>query len=243
MPNDVQWIKITTDMFDDDKIKLIEALPDADALLVIWIKLICQAGKTNDSGRIYIDEGVPYSDEELATVLNRPVNTVRLAIETFRHYQMIEIEDDCIYLKNFAKIQNTAGLDKIREQSRKRVEKFRQRQKMKLITDGNDNVTLRNVTVTQQNRKEKNIREEENRSFNIWNNVLEILQKNVNNSNYRTWLEGSIGVEIDENEIVVGVKSRLAATYLEDNMSALIQKTIMQACNEQLTPRFVPFGM
>ncbi len=40
---DVKWIKLTTFMFDDEKIKLIESMPDADAVLVIWIKLLIQA--------------------------------------------------------------------------------------------------------------------------------------------------------------------------------------------------------
>jgi hypothetical protein len=33
-------------MFDDEKIKLIESMPDADSILIIWIKLLIQAGKT-----------------------------------------------------------------------------------------------------------------------------------------------------------------------------------------------------
>ena len=44
---DIKWIKITTDMFDDEKIKVIEAMPDRDAILIIWIKLLTLAGKVN----------------------------------------------------------------------------------------------------------------------------------------------------------------------------------------------------
>ena len=32
-------------MFEDEKIKLIESMPEADTLLIIWIKLLAQAGK------------------------------------------------------------------------------------------------------------------------------------------------------------------------------------------------------
>ena len=42
---EVKWIKITTDMFDDEKIKLIESMPERDTVLTIWIKLICLAGR------------------------------------------------------------------------------------------------------------------------------------------------------------------------------------------------------
>jgi len=40
---DVKWIKIVTDIFDDEKIRLIDALPDNDTILVIWFKLLVQA--------------------------------------------------------------------------------------------------------------------------------------------------------------------------------------------------------
>ena len=41
---DVKWIKITTDIFDDEKILLIESLPDAYAIITCWFKLLCLAG-------------------------------------------------------------------------------------------------------------------------------------------------------------------------------------------------------
>jgi len=37
--NGVQWIKITTDIFDDEKIQLIESMPEGDTLIVIWFKI------------------------------------------------------------------------------------------------------------------------------------------------------------------------------------------------------------
>ena len=47
---DVKWIKITTDIFDDEKILLIEGLPSSDEIIVIWFKLLILAGKQNNNG-------------------------------------------------------------------------------------------------------------------------------------------------------------------------------------------------
>ena len=69
----VKWIKLNVDMFDDEKIKIIQAMPDGDAILVIWIKLIALAGKTNDGGYIYISENIPYTDEMLSVIMNKPI--------------------------------------------------------------------------------------------------------------------------------------------------------------------------
>ena len=55
---EVKWIKITTDIFDDEKILLIESLPDADSIIVIWFKLLCLAGKMNNSGVFVMNDTV-----------------------------------------------------------------------------------------------------------------------------------------------------------------------------------------
>lgn len=158
---EVEWIKLTTGMFDDEKIKLIEAMPEADAVLVIWTKLICLAGKTNANGYIYITEDIPYTPEQLATLFNRKISIVKLALKIFEQFRMIEWINGHLFLPQFAVHQNIEGLDKIREQTRKRVANYRQRAKNLLPigisqTQNEEDVTLSSVTVTQQNRIDKN---------------------------------------------------------------------------------------
>ena len=64
----VHWIKIRTDMFDDEKIRIIEQLPEADSILVIWVKLLALAGQKNANGEIFVNDEMPYTDELLATM-------------------------------------------------------------------------------------------------------------------------------------------------------------------------------
>ena len=141
----VKWIKITVDMFDDEKIKIIQSMPEGDTLLVVWIKLITLAGKTNDGGYVYIAEGMPYTDEMLSIIMNKPLNTIRLALDTFSKLGMIENDVKGIYLLNFEKHQSLDKLEKLKEQNRLRVAKYREKQKML-----DSNVTG-NVTVMQSN--------------------------------------------------------------------------------------------
>ena len=141
--SDVKWIKLTTNMFDDEKIRLIESMPDADAVLVIWVKLLVQAGRTNANGYIFLNENIPYTDEMLATIFNRPLNTVRLALKTFKEFGMIEWDSNGICVANWEKHQNIEGLDKIREQNRLRQAKYRDKQK--LLPESNVTVTSHNA--------------------------------------------------------------------------------------------------
>lgn len=137
----VKWIKINIDMFDDEKIKIIQAMSEGDSLLVVWIKLITLAGKTNDGGYIYIAENMPYTEEMLATIMNKPINTIRLALNTFLSLKMIEEDTKGIYLVNFEKHQSLDKMEKLKEQNRIRVAKYRDKKKQELL-GCNDDVTL-----------------------------------------------------------------------------------------------------
>lgn len=145
---ETKWIKIVTDIFDNEKIRMIEAMPEGDAIIVIWFKLLMLAGKTNDKGCIYFTEDIPYTEQMLSTYFGRPLTIIQLALNTFQKFRMIEIVDDIICVSNWEKYQNVEGLEKIREQGRIRSERFRERKKIE--QKSNSNVT-RNVTVTQSN--------------------------------------------------------------------------------------------
>lgn len=129
---EVKWIKIVTDIFGNRKIKQIESMPDADAILVIWFKLLCLAGNVNEGGLITITKDIPYTDEMLSTEFHRPLATIRLALSVFERYGMIEIIDNILCVSNWEKYQNFDTLDKIREQTRLRNLAYRERQRLQL---------------------------------------------------------------------------------------------------------------
>jgi predicted phage replisome organizer/uncharacterized phage protein (TIGR02220 family) len=125
MMAEIKWIKINVGMFDDEKIKLIEKLPDADTILVIWLKLLAQAGKANAGGYVMLTENIPYTEEMLSDIFNRPLNTVRLALQTFRSFEMIEWDENGIEITNWGKHQNLDALERMREKGKKRVQEHR----------------------------------------------------------------------------------------------------------------------
>lgn len=129
---EIKWIKISCDLFNDEAIRLIEQMPDGDAIIVIWLKLLITAGKINDNGFLYFRKEIPYTDEMLSTVFNRPLNTIRLALSTFEHFGMIQIvTQQGIYITNWEKYQNLAGMEQIKEYNR--IAKRRQREKQKAL--------------------------------------------------------------------------------------------------------------
>jgi predicted phage replisome organizer len=159
---EVKWIKICTDIFNDEKMLLIESMPDADAIIVIWFKLLCMAGKQNNSGVFMLNDKIAYTDEMLSTVFRRPINTVRLAIKTFEQYGMIEVVDNVITIPNWEKHQSLDKLETAKAKNRERVAAYRQRQK--LLASGND---YSNVSVMPCNAVDKDIEEDKEKDIDI----------------------------------------------------------------------------
>lgn len=126
---DVKWIKIYTDMFDNKKIDFISSLPEADAILVIWLRLLTLAGKSNAGGFIYLTENIPYTDDMLAYQFRKPISIIKLALETLRRLNMITLDDGQVYIKNWEEYQNIDGMERIKEQNRIRKQLERERKK------------------------------------------------------------------------------------------------------------------
>ena len=173
---EIKWIKIATNIFDDEKLLLIETMPEADAIIVIWFKLLCMAGKQNNNGVFMLNDRIAYTEEMLSTIFRKPINIVRLALATFETYGMIEVIDNVITIPNWEKHQNIEKLETIKEQTRKRVAEYRKRQEEKLLE-------LKNVTqnVTLRNALEEDKEEDKNKN-NIIKDIVEYLNFKTNSS-------------------------------------------------------------
>ena len=152
---EVKWIKLTTDMFDNRKIKHLRRLPDGNNIVLIWVMLLSMAGRCNAGGMIFLTENIPYTPKMLADELDFEENTVRLALDALEQLNMIVTDGSFFTIAGWEEYQNIEGMEKLREQTRKRVAKFREK---KLLSQCN---VTSNVTVTQSNAtdidKEKEI--------------------------------------------------------------------------------------
>lgn len=173
MASEVKWIKLCTDIFDNRKIKQIEMLEDGDSILVIWIKLLALAGNVNDNGFVYFTKDIPYTNDMLSTEFKRPSKLIEKALHTFEDFEMIEIIDDIMKISNWEKYQNIDGLEKIREQTRLRVQRHRLKQKELSNVTSNEDVTQGNAIDIEEElevdiEKEKDIKHK----YGEYKNVL-----------------------------------------------------------------------
>ena len=203
--SEIKWIKITTDIFDDEKICLIDALPDHDAIIVIWFKILALAGKHNRNGLLMMSDKIHYTDEMLATIFKRPLNTVRMAIGVFEQFGMIEIIDGIISLPNWEKHQNVDGMEKIKEQTRNRVAKYRKKQKNLALGNVTGNVTVTDGNALEEDKNKNRLDKDKKRitttnSSGGQENILELFQ-----SEFRRLLSGfeieEINHLLNENDV------------------------------------------
>lgn len=91
-------------------------------------KITYTSWKTNANGLIYLNENIPYTDEMLSTIFSRPLASIRLALKVLSDFQMIEIaENNVIRIVNWERHQNVEGMDRVRDQNRKRVQNHREK--------------------------------------------------------------------------------------------------------------------
>lgn len=156
---DVKWIKLTTDMFDNRKIKHLRRLPDGNNIVLIWVMLLTMAGRCNSNGMIFLTENIPYTPKMLADELDFEESTVQLALQALEQFNMIVTDGKYLTIAGWEEYQNIEGMDKIREQNR--IRKQRQRANQKLLEAKRDS----HVTVTGCHATDIDIEEEKDKEI------------------------------------------------------------------------------
>lgn len=141
---EVKWVKLTTDMFDNRKVKHLRKLPEGNNIVLIWVMLLTMAGRCNSGGMIFLTENIPYTPKMLADELDFEENTVLLALQALENLDMIVTENGFFAIAGWEEYQNTERLAEIREYNRLAQQKSRA--KKKLLQGVNDNVNDKSMT-------------------------------------------------------------------------------------------------
>lgn len=143
------WFKVSADVFDSEKIKILRAdTKIGDSLALMWFFLLALARKKNDGGYVYATEGVAYTPKTLAAVGGFKPKIAEAALEVFRQYNMIDIEDNgYIYIVGWSEYQNAEELSKLKERERCKEAMRAKRQREKQSKTCNNDVI--NVDVTE----------------------------------------------------------------------------------------------
>lgn len=234
--SDVKWIKITTDIFDDEKILILESLPESDSIIVIWFKLLCLAGKTNNSGIFLMSNSIPYTDNMLATIFRRKETTVKMALDVFEQFGMIERVEGVVTIPNWNKHQTLDAYERKKLRDREYQATRRAEQKA-LIKKSSDSKTIQSsdVGILEEDidieedilldSKESNCRTDVQRCLNAWNSLEKFGIKKVTRLTSTSQRYQMLSKRISE----YGVESVLTAIENVKNSDFLQGKTNKRA--------------
>ena len=133
---DVKWIKMIVGMFDGMSFKKIKRAKIGgesyrDKLTAVWFELLDLAARCNHNGALVGTDGIPFTDlDEIAVQIDRDEEELKLCMAVYLKERMVIIIEDNVYsLANWGVYQNVESMEKIREQTRKRVADHRAKQK------------------------------------------------------------------------------------------------------------------
>lgn len=209
---EVKWIKIATDIFDDEKILLIEGLPDAYAIITVWFKLLCLAGKKNNGGVFLMNDKIPYTDKMLATIFRMNESTVKLALNAFEQFKMIEIVEGIITIPNWNKHQTLDAYERKKERDRLYQEERRAKQRA-LIEKSSDKSSERTSDVAVSDIDKEEDKEKDNNIYVPYKEIITYL-------NEKTGKKLRWDVKSNQKEI----KARFNEGYTLDDFKMVIDK-------------------
>lgn len=209
---EVKWIKIATDIFDDEKILLIESLPDAYAIITVWFKLLCLAGKKNNGGVFLMNDKIPYTDKMLATIFRMNESTVKLALNAFEQFKMIEIVEGIITIPNWNKHQTLDAYERKKERDRLYQEERRAKQRA-LIEKSSDKSSERTSDVAVSDIDKEEDKEKDNNIYVPYKEIITYL-------NEKTGKKLRWDVKSNQKEI----KARFNEGYTLDDFKTVIDK-------------------
>ena len=161
---EVKWVKLTTDMFDNRKVKHLRRLPEGNNIVLIWVMLLTMAGRCNSGGMIFLTENIPYTPKMLADELDFEENTVILALQALEQLDMIVTDNGFFTIAGWEEYQNIEGMEKLREYNRLAQQRSRaNRKQLKAVND--KSMTSQECQGTEEEREED--KEKEFHSFTL----------------------------------------------------------------------------
>lgn len=232
------WLKLKEDWFSGTTEKYLKSLPAGDSLLITYLKIQLISLKTE--GFLKYERLLPSAEEEIAMLIDEPVNNVRLLINVLLKTGAIErLDDNSLYLLS---LQNLIGSE---GSSTDRVRRFRERQKALQCNDKQlqiEGEIIRNSESDVENSKtlqcNENVTQDEidKKSQTLQNLDLKAQGYNVTqmkrNGNGEKELELDIDLEKEQNETKLN-KTKLNCIFNYINKYEL-KRTLDFSLSEEL---------
>ncbi len=221
---DLKWFKLDCRVFDNYKLKYCLMADNGLYYQLVWIKLLCEAAKRNDGGKIYVKRGSFIDLDQLAHLLDMDKQIVGEAICVFEYLDMIKYDNgEELVVKGFTEYQRGESADSlydeeeqesrsadyapeklreeiVRERNREAQRKWRQRQREKRSAEknGSNKEKKPEDNSVKQNNTKHNTESNENRNESV---ILRNAESNITDNESNNYGNGSSpkNIFIEEN--------------------------------------------
>ena len=134
----LKWIKLKTDIFTSDKMLLLETYEDGLYYQMIWLKLLCLAGRKENHGIFMMRDGRGYTAPMLSHILSVDTDILDDALSVFEELCMISNDGGIIKILGWREHQEDyfdddepqySEEERLKRMNRERVRNYRRRQK------------------------------------------------------------------------------------------------------------------
>lgn len=128
----LQWLKTRVGLFSDPRIVYLLNQPNGDSYIVLWFFLKDMAGMVNDGGRVYVSEQQALTPQLIAKSLHRRRPFIEKGLHILEQLQLIERDTHgLITITIWDEIQDFQRNELCREQTKERVRRYRERQRLR----------------------------------------------------------------------------------------------------------------
>ena len=198
------WLKLPRDFFKRHDVRILEAMPDGKAYVLLYIKMLAES--VDHDGALRFSDTIPYTADMIAALTETDKETTAAALDAMKSLNLITIDDDGTIILPYANKQLDSAADNYNAQKQAR---YRERLKEngadalpKMVTPVTDvlpnevtSVTDLLPTVT-----------------DALPNVTECGNKAVTKNNKSKSKSKSKSIESDIDIDIVGVKTPASAT-------------------------------
>jgi len=136
------WLKLDRNFFKRHDIRIIEALDNGKGkeYVLFYLKMLVES--IDHDGALRFSQAIPYDEQMLSVVTNTDLEIVRQAIDIFKRYGLMEIDEDkTIFM---TELPNMVG-----SETDSAIRKRRQRENIKKAGQCPNAVTVRHDNVTE----------------------------------------------------------------------------------------------
>ena len=174
------YMRLKENFFDDDSMKILEAMPDGYLYSNILLKMYLSSLKSK--GRLMLNDLIPYNPQMIASITRHQVGTVEKALDVFQTMGLIEVLDNgAIYMLN---IQNYIGkssdvADRQREYDRKIADEKKSSRNLERNLEENQKKYLPEIEIEKEIEKEpeKEVSVNCQRIADMYNSICKSLPK------------------------------------------------------------------